>query len=294
MNAALQEAVTQSIADTGFGPVADFTPHAVGGGCINETFELRGEDFSYFLKLNSASLAPMFEAEFVALEVIFETNTVRVPQPITTGVAEGKAFLVLEHCALGEGNDAAAAALGQKLAEMHQHTSPDGRFGWTADNFIGSTPQPNAWHESWVSFWREERLGHQLRLAAEDGHRFKNADRLMENLEIFFKGYQPKPSLLHGDLWTGNVAVTDTQTSFIFDPASYFGDRETDLAMTQLFGSLPPAFYRAYEDACPLTKGHEARRELYNLYHILNHAHLFGGGYASQAQRMINGLMARL
>lgn len=294
MKEALQEAVADAILNATGSVFADFTPLAVGGGCINEAFELRGDDFSYFLKLNTAPLAPMFEAEYRALEVIFESNTVCVPQPITTGVAEGKSFLVLEHCALGRGTDATAAALGEKLAEMHQHTSPDGRFGWIGSNFIGSTPQPNAWHDGWVDFWREERLGHQLRLAAEDGYRFKNVDRLVDSLEAFFQGYQPKPSLLHGDLWTGNVAVTDTQTPFIFDPASYFGDRETDLAMTRLFGSLPPAFYQAYEGAYPPASGHEARSELYNLYHILNHAHLFGGHYAAQAQSVINGLAAMI
>jgi fructosamine-3-kinase len=294
MNTAVRDSVAQAILQATGERFGNFTYHAIGGGCINQTYELRQGAQSYFLKLNSASLLPMFEAEYEALQTIFGTNTIRVPKPIALGTVEGSSFLVLEYCAPGKGNADTARRLGEQLAALHRCTSPDGRFGWLHDNFIGSTSQPNAWHDRWIDFWREERLGHQLRLAAADGHRFKNADRLVEGMEVLFGNYQPAPSLLHGDLWTGNVGVTDAETPFIYDPASYYGDRETDLSMTRLFGSLPPAFYQAYEEAYPLASGHETRRELYNLYHILNHAHLFGGHYAAQAQRVIDGLVARI
>ncbi len=170
-------------------------------------------------------------------------------------------------------------------------------FGFVQDNFIGTTAQPNAWNNDWIDFWREQRLGFQLRLAAENGYggQLKNlGEKLLNTLPAFFDGYIPQPSLLHGDLWSGNHAFLADGTPTIFDPASYYGDRECDLAMTELFGGFPADFYTAYRAEWPLHEGYETRRDLYNLYHILNHANLFGGGYVKQAEQMMQRLLLEL
>jgi len=188
----------------------------------------------------------------------------------------------------------AAGRMGRELAQMHRHTSKNGQFGWDIDNTIGATPQPNGWQASWVEFWDEKRLGHMLKLCRREGHDFGQVEReLRAKVKQILSedGYSPAPSLLHGDLWTGNVAATGEGVPCIFDPAVYYGDREADLAMTALFGSLAPAFYTAYMEEWPLEPGYEKRKVVYNLYHILNHIVLFGGGYRSQAQRMIDQIL---
>lgn len=293
MNAALQHAVANAICDATRESFEDFKATPAGGGCINQTYRLEQGGRSFFLKLNASAPPAMFEAEQRALQVIAETRSIRVPHPIARGESGGITFLVLEYLDLGCGI-ADWAKLGNDLAKLHRHTSSNGRHGWAESNFIGSTPQPNTWHEDWVSFWREERLGHQLRLAASDGHRLKNAERLLNGLDSLLADHKPAPSLLHGDLWGGNVAFTNDSVPVIYDPASYYGDRETDLATTQLFGALPSSFYKAYHSAYPLPSGHEIRRDLYNLYHVLNHSHLFGGHYTSQAQTMIDRLISQI
>jgi protein-ribulosamine 3-kinase len=273
----------------------DFRAHhatPVGGGCINQALRLEGADGScYFVKLNDANNLKMFEAESAGLAQIAATHTVRVPQPVVYGTVGRQAFLVLEHLDLnGSGN---AHLLGEQLAALHRSTA--NQFGFGHNNFIGTTPQPNDWSSDWISFWREQRLGFQLDLAARNGYKGmlqESGHELMERLPEFFGGYQPQPSLLHGDLWGGNHAYTADGTPVIFDPAPYYGDREADLAMTELFGGYGPAFYAAYRAHYPLDAGYATRKNLYNLYHILNHANLFGGGYARQAEEMMRRLLA--
>ncbi len=264
----------------------------VGGGDINQAYQLQGDDGSlYFLKLNEARYHAMFAAEAAGLNAIAATHTLRVPQSITHGTADGCSFLVLEHLPLGGRAD--AGLLGAQLAALHRSTAP--RFGFVQDNYIGTTPQTNHWTDDWLIFWREQRLGFQLRLAAQNGYGGslqKLGASLMDALPAFFNDYVPQPSLLHGDLWGGNHGYLADGTPAIFDPAAYYGDRECDLAMTALFGGYPPAFYTAYQAAWPLHADHERRRTLYNLYHILNHANLFGRGYARQAENMMTELLA--
>lgn len=267
---------------------------SIGGGCINQACRLRGRDGrDFFVKLNDVHHHQMFAAEAAGLESIAATGTVRVPLPVTHGLCGAQSFLVLEHLALqGRGN---AALLGERLAAMHRCTSS--RFGFAGDNFLGTTPQPNGWMGDWVSFWRERRLGHQLRLAAENGfggELQELGEKLLDALPAFFAGYAPQPSLLHGDLWGGNHGYLADGTPAIFDPAAYYGDRECDLAMAELFGGYDADFYSAYRGAWPLDSGYAVRRELYNLYHILNHANLFGGGYARQAEGMMRRLLAEI
>lgn len=266
---------------------------AIGGGSINEAFRLEGTNGEcYFLKLNDARHYPMFEAEAAGLDALTATNTVRVPQPITHGIAGDQSFLVLEYLELSSRGD--ARRLGAQLAALHR--CKQDQFGFARDNFIGTTPQPNAWKNDWIAFWREQRLGFQLRLAANNGYGDQlqsPGDTLLDILPAFFAGYAPQPSLLHGDLWSGNHAFTADGAPTIFDPASYYGDRECDLAMTELFGGFPASFYAAYRAEWPLHEGYETRRDLYNLYHILNHANLFGGGYIQQAACIMQRLLSK-
>jgi fructosamine-3-kinase len=264
----------------------------VGGGDINQCHRLEGADGRrYFLKLNEARHHAMLVAEAAGLAAIAATGTLRVPQPIAHGVADRQSYLVLEHLELiGRGD---AMLLGAQLAQLHRCTS--NRFGFAQDNFIGTTPQPNAQTDSWIDFWREQRLGFQLQLAQRNGYGGKLqrlGERLLDTLPAFFSDYTPQPSLLHGDLWGGNHGYLGDRTPVIFDPAAYYGDRECDLAMTELFGGYPADFYAAYRAAWPLDEGYKKRRELYNLYHILNHANLFGGGYVRQAEQMAQRLLA--
>ncbi len=233
----------------------------------------------------------MYVAEAAALDVIAATANIRVPRPIVHGYACGQSYLVLEYLELGLHGD--AKLLGEQLAALHRCSAP--QFGFAQDNFIGTTPQTNAWKDDWIAFWSEQRLGVQLQLAAENGHGGQlqsMGERLLDALPAFFAGYAPQPSLLHGDLWGGNHAFLADGTPTIFDPASYYGDRECDLAMTELFGGYPADFHAAYRAAWPLNEGYATRRELYNLYHILNHANLFGGGYVRQAEQMIQKLLS--
>jgi fructosamine-3-kinase len=185
--------------------------------------------------------------------------------------------------------------MGRLLAHLHRTTGP--RFGWKRDNTIGSTPQLNAWTDRWVDFLRDQRLGYQLQLAAQQdyGTRLQSkGERLCAGLDAFFSAYQPVPSLLHGDLWGGNAGYLTSGEPVVFDPAVYYGDREADLAMTELFGGFGADFHAAYREAWPLDPGYGTRKTLYNLYHILNHAHLFGGGYVGQAQSMLDRLLAEI
>lgn len=262
-------------------------PGSISGGCINDTFRLG----DYFVKTNDASLSSLFDTELLGLQELHMAGALRVPDPICMGTTSTHAFLVLEFLPLDGRTMSSDAELGSRLARQHRAVGE--QCGWERDNFIGATPQPNSKTGSWIAFFREHRLLHMLRLAEQCGYQFPRVERLLADLDQFFE-CEPAPSLLHGDLWAGNADALDDGTPVIFDPAVYFGDREVDLAMTRLFGGFSDSFYASYDEAWPLPAGHEARCELYNLYHILNHAVLFGGSYARQAQGIIDHLLGRL
>lgn len=261
------------------------------GGCINQAWRIEGRDGArYFVKLNSADKLAMFEAEQVGLAAITTTQTVRVPQPITSGICSEHAFLALEYLDLcSNGNE---HLQGEQLAALHRIQAR--QFGFARDNTLGDTQQKNSWASDWITFWKEQRLGFQLDLAVHNGYSCSLQAlgvRLLEKLPELLDGYTPSPSLLHGDLWGGNHAFLTDGTPVLFDPAPYYGDRETDLAMTELFGGFGPEFYAAYRSAWPLDAGYATRKSLYNLYHVLNHANLFGGGYVQQAESMMKRLL---
>ena len=260
-----------------------------GGGCINEAVLVSGGSRRFFVKTNAPDGGAMFEAEAEALRALAATGSLRVPEPIGQGIAGGRAYLVLEAIEFGSPGPDGWARMGSQLAAMHRSTVDT--FGWHRDNTIGSTPQRNTRSANWLVFFRDCRLAPQFELAGRNGFRFENAGRLLDGLECFFSDHAPEPSLLHGDLWSGNAGFDSAGQAVVFDPASYYGDRETDLAFSECFGGFPQAFYEAYKAAWPLSPGYPLRRELYNLYHILNHANLFGGGYAGQARSMIERLL---
>ncbi len=266
----------------------------VSGGDINAAFCLIGDKQRFFVKCNQADKLDMFAAEFEGLQALAQTKTVRVPNPIVFDADNQRSFLVLEWIEFGK-NSHSMRFLGQQLAQLHQQKQP--YFGWHRNNTIGSTPQINHQNENWVEFWQQQRLGFQLQLAAKNGfggRLQKLGEKLLSQCAVFFANYQPKPALLHGDLWGGNWATDTNGNPVIFDPACYFGDRETDLAMTELFGGFGRDFYAAYNEIYSLDVGYSVRKNFYNLYHILNHVNLFGGGYAKQAENIIEKLLAEI
>ncbi|MGM0594604.1 MAG: fructosamine kinase family protein [Pseudomonadota bacterium] len=277
----------------------------VGGGSINSAYRVADGERSYFVKLNGADGLAMFEAEADGLRELAAAKAIKVPEPVATGLAGGQAFIVMEDLSLG--GSGSSERFGRELAALHRTTQP--RFGWHRDNTIGSTPQPNGWRGDWLDFWAERRLGFQLELAGRNGAPgglVKKGERLRAGFAGLFDGYTPEASLLHGDLWSGNYSFSRMSTDgryagtpgesvpAIFDPAVYYGDREAEIAMTELFGGFDSDFYDAYNAAWPLDAGYPVRRDFYNLYHILNHFNLFGGGYAGQADRIIARLLAEL
>jgi protein-ribulosamine 3-kinase len=276
--------------------VAQASP--IAGGDTNQAWHLAGltgpahkaRDAHYFVKLNAADKAGMFTAEHAGLAALAATGTVRVPQVITAGVAGQHSFLVLEYFDLCRSGN--FELFGAQLAALHRLQTA--KFGWDRNNTLSLTPQHNTWAGDWSSFWREQRLGFQLELAARSGYGGNLqvlGQRVMDALPDLFAGYHPAASLLHGDLWAGNYAFLADGTPLIFDPAPYFGDREADIAMTELFGGFDSGFYTAYHAAYPLDAGYATRKTLYNLYHILNHCNLFGGSYAKQAEGMMQRLL---
>jgi fructosamine-3-kinase len=242
---------------------------------------------------------PMFEAEIDGLAALRATHLARVPEVLGVGVSGLEAWLELEYFALAPLERVSGARLGEQLAEMHRRTGSDAAaiYGWPRDNFIGNTPQSNQSHRTWAGFFTAERLRPQLQRAGSNGmgrELLDRGERLADRLAAFFVDYRPAPSLLHGDLWSGNAARLADGTPVIFDPAVYRGDRETDVAMAELFGGFPDAFYAAYRATWPLDPGYETRKTLYNLYHILNHFNLFGAAYLGQVRRMIEKLLVEL
>ncbi len=271
----------------------------LGGGCINAAFLLTGDDGQqYFVKTNRAGQQAMFAAEARGLQVIASSNTVKVPRPICFGENQTQSYIVLEYLNLTGRTD--QRLLGEQLADMHDVSVE--QFGWDINNTIGATFQPNAWMDSWLDFWREQRLGLQLKLAAQNGYGGELqslGEKLLVEMPLLFADRvfstrKIKPSMLHGDLWGGNVAGMQDGTPIIFDPAFYYGDREADLAMTYLFGGFTSDFYASYQNVYPLDDGFVVRKTFYNIYHIINHLNMFGGGYHGQAIQMLEQVLSEI
>jgi fructosamine-3-kinase len=245
------------------------------------------------LKVQPSRRFDLLEAEAAGLDALRDAGGLAVPAVHACGRTDSHAFLALEWISFAAPSPGAESRLGKGLARQHRSTSD--AFGWHRDNAIGLTAQRNSRRAGWIEFFGTERLGFQLELAAANGlPRDCRAlgERLLARLDAFFADHEPAPSLLHGDLWGGNWGADARGVPYVFDPAVYFGDREADLAMTRLFGGFGAEFYRAYRAAWPLPPGAEARIELYNSYHLLNHFNIFGSGYLSRVRNVLERLNA--
>ena len=262
----------------------------VSGGDINEACVLTLDDGSFlFMKSNSAAALSNFRAEAEGLRRIRETGAIGVPQVLGTGTDEGSSFLLMEYIIGGRRVSHYWETFAAELAAMHRaDSSRDLPYGLETDNWIGARKQINTPKSSWIAFFRDCRLAPQFASAAryfsvEDRTRI---DDLLSHLDRFL--VEPAgPSLVHGDLWSGNTITGNDGKGWLIDPAVYYGHPEADIAMTELFGGFPPAFYDAYEETGMLQPGYEDRRDLYNLYQLLNHLNMFGSGYLPGVKRIL-------
>lgn len=262
----------------------------VSGGDINTCFCLTDDNQKYFVKLNDKNHLEHFESEVYALKQIHRCEQISCPKVITLGVTLDKSFLVLNFIPFETPHSDDWYHLGQQLAHLHK-TSTHGQFGWQYDNYIGNTVQPNQWSSNWKSFFAEQRIGWQLQLLYEKSIRFGDIDHIIQKCHDALSHHHVTPRLVHGDLWHGNMGFSD-HNAIIFDPACYYGDREVDVAMTELFSHLPHNFYQGYHDTFPLKKDYEQRKLIYNFYHILNHANLFGGNYIEQSKALLSRILS--
>ena len=266
------------------------------GGSISKAWRLSGPRYKAFVKVHDEGRIDMFAAEAVGLDEIVSHGFLRVPEVLGVGTAGTEAWLALEW--IEEGGRPSVQAervFGEHLAKQHLVTQP--YYGWRRDNAIGTTPQQNPPLEDWGVFFADYRIGAQLDYGARNGFPDRMIDagrRLQDAIPDVLADYRPPASLLHGDLWGGNWSVDEFGRPFTFDPAVYYGDPETDLAMTRLFGGFSEEFYSAYDEHVKPRDGRPFRSVLYNLYHILNHANLFGSGYVGQARRTIDMLLAEI
>jgi fructosamine-3-kinase len=267
------------------------SPRAVGGGCIHQAWRIEGGQGPVFLKTNTADAGWMLAAEADGLAALAAAGALRVPAVLGHGEAEGSAWLALEWLELRAPSAESEAALGAGLAR--QHAEPGPHFGWRRDNAIGASPQANTPHDDWGEFFTRRRIGAQLELGRCNGlpaALLAQGARLVERIPQLLAGREVAPALLHGDLWGGNRAADAAGGPVVFDPAVHYGDPECDLAMTRLFGGFDRAFYDAYDAVLPPAPGWQQRLPLYQLYHVLNHANLFGGGYVRQAGALMDAI----
>jgi len=294
---ALRDVLSQKISDNQNQVFILQDCQAIAGGSINNSYKISGKGQNYFVKTNSARFVGMFAAENKGLMAIVKSNSILAPKPICHGELDGTSYLVMDYLELGSMPETSIDQLGEQLAAMHHHSQV--LFGWDIDNTIGSTPQINTACDSWLEFYREHRLRYQIDLVSNNislgcnGQLIDKTHELLDYLDQLLC-HKPQASLLHGDLWSGNYGVCNNGAPVIFDPAIYYGDRETDIAMTELFGGFAPRFYDAYWHHYAKTAEYPVRKTLYNLYHILNHLNLFGDNYYSQADDMVSALLSEV
>lgn len=260
----------------------------VGGGCINHAQAITTDKDRYFVKYNHAGRYPgMFEAEAQGMQVLKEAGELSVPGVIGTGHANDQAFLILEYIDSRPQETNFWEHFGRGLAKLHKHTNP--HFGLNHSNYIGSLPQSNAFSESWTDFFINERIGPQLRLSRESGKTDRELEKMFERLFARLNEFfaEEPPALLHGDLWSGNYMSGNRGEAVIIDPAVYFGHRYMDLGMSKLFGGFSADFYRAYHAEYPLNANWQTGTEIANLYPLMVHVNLFGGGYLGSVKSVL-------
>lgn len=265
--------------------------HSVGGGCIANATRIRTALGDFFVKWSRDEAAATFPAEAASLSAMRDSgSSLIIPEPLlaASGTGDNSGMLLLEWIESGDKGIRFWERFGEGLAQMHRHTAD--RFGFETDNFIGRLPQNNAWEASWTDFFRSRRIEPQVQMARSRGRwdaSWNGAlERMMNRLSELLP-IEPEPSILHGDLWGGNFMVDVKGDPVLIDPASYHGHREADLAMTELFGGFERRFYEAYHGEWRLSPGYDERREIYNLYHLLNHLNHFGGGYADSVASIL-------
>ncbi|WP_077922078.1 fructosamine kinase family protein [Spirosoma sp. 209] len=265
----------------------------LSGGDINMAAQVFSSEGVFFVKWNHADSQTTlgafnpFETEARGLNLLRQTDTLAIPEIMGCGQHQGKSYLILEFISSGKPNQLYWEMLGQSLAEMHSHTQP--RFGLHFDNFIGSLPQTNTLTSSGFDFFFDQRLLPQAGMALYKGLLTKPYYEALFRLREQLPNLLPneRPALLHGDLWSGNVMVTEQGTPALIDPAVYYGFREAELAFSKLFGGFDQRFYDAYNEAFPLDRGFDERVGIYNLYPLLVHVNLFGSGYVSGVERIL-------
>lgn len=268
----------------------------VGGGCINRASRYDTDAGPFFVKTNRSIGPSMFEGEALGLDAMYKTGTIRVPKPFKVGpLPTGGSYIIMEFIEFGasRGNQ---SVLGRKLAEMHKAAKSDKGFGFDVDNTIGSTPQINTWLSDWIKFYGEHRLGYQLSLARQqygDSTIYQKGQRLIEKMAPLFDDIVIEPCLLHGDLWSGNISSDKNGEPVILDPACYYGHNEAEFGMSWCAG-FGGSFYNSYFQVMPKQPGFEKRRDIYLLYHYLNHYNLFGSGYRSSSMSIIDDYLKML
>lgn len=283
MNARLQKNIESILNES----IQTFSP--VGGGCISHSYQLQTESGKKFFLKNGLSNG-IFLCEANGLKELSKAGSIKVPEVISAD----SSYILMEFVSQKHPDTSFFERFGRSLAQMHRINSE--YFGFYEDNYIGANKQLNTPEEDekmdWATFYFNNRLLYQFKLAEKNKYISSDLQRnflqLENRIEKILEGSENTPSLLHGDLWSGNFLCDENGNPTLIDPAVYYGNRETDLAMTKLFGGFPPAFYKAYEQEYPLSEGWEYRENIYRLYHILNHLNLFGRGYLSEAEYLIS------
>jgi fructosamine-3-kinase len=292
---AIAEWIEAEVPDAG--KVTNISGRGSSGWASSSRYET-DSGMSFFVKQAKGRDDSMFKGEALGLRAMYDTHTLRIPQVFYYGALSsnpaGGTCIIMEHLDFSSGSD--QAALGQQLARMHLADAKDpdaasGKFGFPVDNTIGGTPQANGWMDNWVDFYRERRLRPMLKYA-NDSEMSRLGDVLMRNLDSLFQGIEVKPSVLHGDLWSGNIGSADGQPT-VYDPAVYYGHHEAEFGMSWCAG-FGGSFWSAYHELIPRAEGFEERAKLYRFYHLANHYVLFGGGYRSSAMSELSSLTRTL
>ncbi|GAM75692.1 ribulosamine/erythrulosamine 3-kinase [Vibrio ishigakensis] len=284
------QAISQQLSDVLMFEFKIMEKTRISSGDISESYMISDGEQRYFVKINGKEFLSNFSAEVDDLAELRDSNTVTVPEIVHLGSSKDASFLILNYLPTRPlAEEKSSYQFGKQLAELHLWGDQK-EFGFDNDNYIGSTLQPNRWQKKWCQFFAEQRIGWQLQLLKEKGIEFGDIDEIIDSVKYALASHKPKPSLLHGDIWYGNCAESPFGP-ICYDPACYWGDSECDLAMTELFGGFPPAFYEGYQSVLPIKAGYEDRKSIYNLYHVLNHCNLFGGHYLQDAQVRIDKLI---